>query len=246
MTPKLRNLMVVVGLMTIGGTAYQLATRQPPETTMEELKDAGAVVDRFDRWVAVCPEKLSQKTVNYLKRNGYGAYNVGSIHRIARVIWEYQLTDGGRIALNPSLVVTLDGDAGYDDGGEDEDDGTDDSFQFSLDDCYRLECNAITDELRLLADAGFRHRKVDDTEQPWCNAATRRGRVTPPCVVPNCWTLADGGWNDSAVVDCLVPGRFGGQIWAGCNVYPAAGSTGTQCVPVECSTVAGDQIDVLR
>ena len=239
---------VIVGLMAIAGTTYLLATRQPPDVTMAELRDAGAVDERVARWVAVCPERITAATSRYLQRNGYGTHRAGSIHRIARVVWEYE-TDAGALVLNPSLVVTLP----QEDAG-DEDDETDDSLQFRLDDCYRLECNNADgglDELRLLADGGFRHMRSDGGEVPWCNTATRRGRVTPPCVIPDCWTLSDGGWDDSAVVDCNGTGPFGDQPggtprWRGCNVTPAQYATGAACIPVECSVVAGDPIDVLR
>lgn len=249
MNPTLCSMMLVIGTMAIGGTTYFLATRQPPDITMAEMRDAGAVDERVSRWVAVCPEKITAATSRYLRRNGYGEFRPGTTHRIARVVWEYQ-TDAGRLALNPSLVVTLPNDA---DGGDEEDE-TDDAFQFRLDDCYRVECNNADgglNELRLLADGGFRHARADGGEVPWCNSGTRRGRVTPPCVIPNCWTLPDGGWDDSAVVDCQGTGPFGtfpggAPRWRSCNVGPAQFSTGSQCVPVECTVVAGDSIDVLR
>lgn len=253
MNPKLQPMVIVVGLMAIGGITYRLATRQPPEITMEQLRDAGAVDDRIDRWVAVCPEKITKKTKTYLKNNGYGTFAEGSIHRIARVIWEYQQADGGRVALNPSLIVTL--DAGIEDfDGGDEDDDTDDALLFRLDDCYRYECNNADgglNEVRLLPDGGFRHARADGGEVPWCNSAVRRGRVTPPCVMPNCWTLPDGGWDDNAVVDCQAKGFLGlsdgGPRWRGCNSIPASYAVGTQCVPVECGVVSGDNPpDVLR
>lgn len=248
---RLRGMMLVVGIVTIGGATYRLATRQPPDITMDELKDAGAVGERIDRWVLVCPEKISKQTKNYLKNNDYGDFAVGSIHRIARVVWEYD-SDAGKLILNPSLIVSL--DAGDTSDAGDPDNQTDDSFAFRLDDCYRVECNSTDgglNELRFLSDGGFRHRKPDDTEQPWCNVATRRGRVTPPCVIPSCWTLSDGGWDDNSVVDCQATGPFGlpdgGPRWAGCNTLRSQFSTGSQCTPVECSVVAGDNPpDVLR
>lgn len=255
MNSRLQAMLLVVGLMTIGGVTYQLATRQPPDVTMAELRDAGAASERVDRWVAVCPEKITQRTRNYLRTNGYGDFKVGSIHRIARVVWEYALTDGGRVLLNPGLIVTL--DAGVDDGGvpTDPNNQTDDSFLFRLDDCYRVECNSTDgglDQLRFLADGGFRYASdVDGSELPWCNSAVRRGRVTPPCVMPDCW-LPDGGWDDNAVVDCQGIGPLGQPgtglpRWRGCNTAPAAYAVGTQCVPVECTVVAGDSPpDVLR
>ena len=251
MNPTLRSMMLVIGTMAIGGTTYFLATRQPPDITMAELRDAGAVAERDARWVAVCPEKITAATARYLRRNGYGDFRAGTIHRIARVVWQYD-TDAGAIALNPSLVATLPNDA---DGGDEEDE-TDDSFAFRLDDCYRLECNDPSDaglrELRLLPDAGFRHARADGGEIPWCNTATRRGRVTPPCTIPNCWVGDGGAWVDDAVVDCQGTGPLGefgtgAPRWRGCNVAPAQYTVGTQCVPVECTVVAGDDApSVLR
>lgn len=275
MNPTLRSMMLVIGTMAIGGTTYLLATRQPPDITMAELRDAGAVTERDARWVAVCPEKITAATARYLKRNGYGDFRAGTIHRIARVVWEYNedrplpplmsacdssettVLDGGwcrrKVVLNPSLVATLPMDESED--GGDEDDATDDSFQFRLDDCYRLECNNADgglNELRLLPDAGFRHMRADGGEVPWCNSGTRRGRVTPPCTIPNCWVGDGGAWVDDAVVDCQGTGPLGefgtgAPRWRGCNVAPAQYTVGTQCVPVECTVVAGDDApSVLR
>lgn len=247
MSPKLASITAIVGIMTIGGVAYQLATRQPETITMDDLRDAGLVSDRTDRWVAVCPEKITAKTRTYLKNNGYGTFVAGSVHRIARVVSEFDVND----VVNASLVVTL--DAGGDFDGGDEGNDTDNSNLFRLDNCYRLECNNADgglNELRLLPDGGFRHTRADGGESPWCNSNVRRGRVTPPCVIPNCWTLGDGGWNDSAVVDCNGTGIYGtqdgGPRYRGCNVTPAQYSSGAQCIPVECSTVVGDPIDILR
>lgn len=252
MNSRLRSMMFVIGSMAIGGTTYLLATRQPPDITMAELRDAGAADERVARWVAVCPERITTKTRNYLRNNGYGTFGVGTYHRIARVVWEYG-TDAGRVALNASLIVSL--DAGEDVDGGDEDDSTDNSLLYRLDDCYRLECDNADgglNELRLLPDGGLRHTRADGGEVPWCNVATRRGRVMPPCVIPNCWVGDGGAWDDNAVVDCRGTGPFGEQPggaprWRGCNVTPAQYATGAACVPVECSVVAGDSPpDVLR
>ena len=250
MNPKLRALVVGVGVFVVGGVSYSVFRREPPGQPVANLRDAGLFSERDDRWVMACPEKITKATRNNLRKNGYGTFKPGSIHRIARVVIEHTLPDGGKELVNPSLDV-LANDA---DGGDEEDE-TDDSLQFRTDDCFRLECNDPEDsgirELRLLADGGFRHMRADGGEVPWCNSATRRGRVTPPCVIPNCWTLPDGGWNDSDVVDCQGTGPFGNSgdgspRWRGCNVTPAQFSTGSACVPVECSVVAGDPIDVLR
>jgi len=250
MNPKLRSLLTAVGVFVVGGVSYSVFRREPPGQPIANLRDAGLLSERTDRFALACPEKITVATRNYLRANGYGTFKPGSIHRIARVVIEHTLPDGGRELVNPSIDV-LSNDA----HGGDEEDETDDSLQFRTDDCFRLECNDPEDsgirELRLLADGGFRHMRADGGEVPWCNVATRRGRVTPPCVIPDCWTLSDGGWNDDAVVDCRGTGPFGvfpgGEPrWRGCNVTPAQFSTGAACVPVECSVVAGDPIDVLR
>lgn len=253
MNSKLRALVVGVGLFVVGGVSYSVYRREPPGQPVANLRDAGLFSERDDRWVMACPEKITVGTRNYLRNNGYGTFTSGSIHRIARVVIQHDLDDGGRELVNASLDV-LDPDAGDFDGGDEEDE-TDDALQFRSDDCFRLECNDPEDsgirELRLLADGGLRHARSDGGEVPWCNSATRRGRITPPCVIPNCWTLPDGGWDDNAVVDCRGTGPFGNAgdgspRWRGCNVTPAQFSTGAACVPVECSVVAGDPIDVLR
>jgi hypothetical protein len=171
--------------------------------------------------------------------------------------------DGGqcvhRELINPSLDVWagLLADAGIEleDGGQDEENEVDGTLQFRSDDGFRLECNDDTDagirELNLLPDGGARHPFPDGGPRPWCNVATRRGRVTPPCVIPDC-SLPDGGWDDNGPeVDCRGIGPFGTfpdglPRWRGCNVGPSQYMTGAACIPVECSVVSGDGIDVLR
>jgi hypothetical protein len=249
MNPRLRALVIGVGVFVVGGVNYAVFVRTPPGQPIANLRDAGLFSERTDRFVLACPEKITNATRNYLRNNGYGTFRVGSIHRIARVVIEHTLPDGGRELVNPSLDVFAAEDAG------DEEDQTDDSLQFRTDDCFRLECNDDTDagirELNWLPDGGARHPFPDGGPRPWCNVATRRGRITPPCVIPDCWTLPDGGWNDDAVVDCRGTGPFGtmdgGPRWRGCNVGRAEFSVGTACIPSECGVVAGDDApSVLR
>lgn len=250
MNPKLRSLVVAVGVFVVGGVSYSVFRREPPGQPIANLRDAGLLSERDDRWVMACPERITTATRNYLRNNGYGTFKPGSIHRIARVVIEHTLPDGGRELVNPSLDV-LASDA---DGG-DEEDATDDALQFRSDDCFRLECDDLSDagirELNWLPDGGARHPSPDGGPRPWCNVATRRGRITPPCVIPDC-SLPDGGWNDDGPeVACRGIGPFGtedgGPRWRGCNTMPASFATGAACIPVECSVVAGDNpIDVLR
>ena len=66
-----------------------------------------------------------------------------------------------------------------------------------------------------------------------------------PCMLPNGWR-ADGGWCEEScgVVDCRGVGPYGemdgGPRWRGFNVTPRDYAVGADCVPVECSVVAGD------
>lgn len=249
MNSKLRSLVISIGLFVVGGVSYSVFRREPPGQPIANLRDAGLFSERTDRFVLCNPEKVTAATARYLKRNGYGDFRAGSIHRICRVVIQHTLPDGGLELVNASIDVLANGA----DGGDEEDE-TDDSLQFRSDDGFRLECNDDTDagirELRLLADGGFRHMRADGGEVPWCNSATRRGRVTPPCVIPDC-SRPDGGWDDNGPeVDCRGIGPFGisdgGPRWRGCNVTPASFATGAACIPVECSILSGDGIDVLR
>lgn len=249
MNEKLRALVIGVGIFIVGGVSFSVYRREPPGQSIANLRDAGLFSERSDRFVLACPEKITTATRNNLRKNGYGDFRPGSIHRVARVVIEHTLADGGKELINPSIDV-LANDA---DGG-DEEDATDDALQFRSDDCFRLECNDGSDagirELNLLPDGGFRHMRADGGMIPWCNVATRRGRIIPPCVIPDC-SLPDGGWNDDGPeVDCRGVGPFGisdgGPRWRGCNVTPASFAVGSVCLPVECSVSGNPSIDVLR
>lgn len=249
MNSKLRSLVVSVGVFLVGGVSYTVFRREPPGQTIANLRDAGLLSERTDRFVLACPEKITTATRNNLRNNGYGDFRAGSIHRVARVVIEHTLPDGGLELVNPSIDVF----ANEADGGDEEDE-TDDALQFRSDDCFRLQCNDDTDggirELNWLADGGARHPFPDGGPRPWCNVATRRGRLTPPCVIPDC-SLPDGGWDDNGPeVDCRGVGPFGtgdgGARWRGCNVGAVQWMTGAACIPTECSLVSGDGIDVLR
>lgn len=262
MNSKLRSLLSPRGIFVVmvaglGAVSYTVYTREPPGQSIANLRDAGLFSERSDRFVLACPEKITTTTRNNLRKNGYGDFRPGSIHRIARVVIQHDLDDGGRELINPSIDVLA---AEEVDGGDEEDE-TDDSLQFRTDDCFRLECNDDTDagirELNHLPDGGARHPFDDGGARPWCNVATRRGRVTPPCVIPDC-SLPDGGWDDNGPpVDCYGKGPFGTfpdglPRWRGCNTTPAQfssaadGGVPARCYPVECTVVSGDSIDVLR
>lgn len=82
-------------------------------------------------------------------------------------------------------------------------------------------------------------RLPDGGSVVWTISGSERVRIAAPCVIPDCWTLRDGGWNDSAVVDCRATGLRGlpdgGPRWNGCNVIPVEESTGAQCRPTACA-----------
>lgn len=66
------------------------------------------------------------------------------------------------------------------------------------------------------------------------------------CVIADCRTyLGRGAWDDShAEVDCRFSGPpawpDGGSRWIGCTVGPAAYAVGGECLPVQCSVIAGE------
>lgn len=72
-----------------------------------------------------------------------------------------------------------------------------------------------------------------------------RVRSASKYVIPDCRGL-DGGWDDSAVVDCRRKGVApdGGTRWWGCNVFPRAEAVGTQCLDAPSGIVfAGERVE---
>ena len=252
MNERIRSMVVAVGLFVVGGVTYVVSQPTPPDRTMAELRDAGLLSEATERFVMVCPEKLSARTARRLvaldrrhvdRGNAEGFLKSGK--QMAEVAEEVCRLDE---VVVPSLRLSLGADDGGGVGdGTDDEEAADDSLQFRTDDCYRLACAGFSAGTR--ADGGFRYRRPNGTEAAFCNGPSRLALVTPPCVIPNCWTLPDGGWDDNATVDCLAGGPYavaGQPRWRGCNVLQAAYASGAACVPVECSVVAGDPIDVLR
>lgn len=246
MNEKLRNMIVVVGLVTLGGGTLYLATPQPGDRTMLELRDAGVAAGQ--KFVLVCPERLTALTKRRVLRMQPGSLRSAQTYAtIARVAVCLQ-SDGGTLncfdaagALRPlaeeSIVVVpslrQDADGGSESQTENDAGDThevDDSLP-KYEDCQAIRC------------ADFDAGSPSPFATPFCNALNRVMVVPPACAIPNCWTLEDGGWDDSAVVDCKAGGPYevGGQpTWRGCNVLPGSLAVGAACVPVNCSVVAGD------
>lgn len=257
MSPKLRQMVVAVGILTLGGLTFALYTPQPATRTMAELRDAG--IRDGQAFILVCPERITPQTrrrINAVQpgflrpRQAYARVaRIATCHPLdggtqcwAPATWAPRVDAGEAEVIIPSLradLVDVDLDASVaEDAGEN---AVDDSLQFDLRSCEGLRCATY--------DAG-RAPGIPFGDTP-CTVLNRLWAETPPCVLPNCWTLADGGWDDNAgapghtaAPNCMGIGplgqRDGGPRWNGCNVIPSQYSTGTQCLPVECSVVAGD------
>jgi hypothetical protein len=217
---------------------------------MAELRDAG--LNDGQKFAQICPERLTQRTKNRINRTQPGALRPKqSYARVARLAVCFN-PDGGncfrpsdgllRVAnlegevIVPSLRRDTTGTVDGDDGGEDE---VDDALQYRLDDCSYLTCNQA-DEAQ---DAGT---FINPYATPWCSALNRLAVQPLPCMIPD-GRLPDGGFLDDAPpgqIDCRFIGPYGtadgGPRWNGINVRPKDYAVGSQCLPVECSVVAGD------
>lgn len=262
MNSRLSAMLVAVGVLAGG---FLLLTPQPATRSMSELRDAG--IAEGQPVVSICPERLTRQTKRRIELAQPGLLRPKqSYARVARVArcFGSEVLDGGGVGncLRPNgnslgpftrevLVTTEDGgqevvtvgksaevvvpslrrnlvgidtDAGADDGGEE---GVDDSLQYDLLSCELRRCNTF--------DAG------DGTN--FCGRLNRLMMLDAPCRIPNGWR-ADGGWDESSPVDCRFGGPYGemdgGLRWRGFNVGPSQFTSGADCIPVECSVVAGD------
>lgn len=244
MTPKLRSMVFVVGTLVLGAVGFRLATPVPGTRSMAELRDAG--IADGQRFVLTCPERLTKQAVRRINAAQPGLLRPKQTYaRVSRVAVCFNPDAGNcfrpsdgllRVAdmegdvVVPSLrrdLVGVDLDAGNDtDGGEDS---VDDSLQFRLDDCSVTTCPNF--------DAG------DGSN--FCGRLNRLMAVTAPCMIPLCLG-SDAGWDDNAVVDCKFGGPYGesdgGPRWRGCNTGPSQYAQGSQCAPVECGILAGDDL----
>lgn len=248
MDPKLRNMVVRVGLVLLGtGSAVgylTLNTPQPGDRRMVELRDAG--ITDGQRFVLVCPERLTPAAARRIERAQPGFLRPRQRYALVARVAACFRGDGqptncfdatgalrpgaeGGDVIVPSLRQDVDG--GLEGGGVDENGEpleVDDSLPL-YQDCQAIRCASY--------DAG----DPSPFAKPFCNTLNRLQAVPPPCVVPNCWTLPDGGWDDNATVDCrTTPSSPWGDSYRGCNVLPGRHATGTACLPSACSVVAGD------
>jgi hypothetical protein len=257
MNSKLKAMIVSVGVFTLGGVGFYVYTPQPATRTMLELRDAGLADGQ--KFVLICPERLTQRTKNRINRTQPGVLRPKqSYARVARLSLCFN-PDGGncfrpsdgllRVAdlegevVVPSLRRDVVGTVEGDDGGEDE---VDDSLQYRFDACSFLTCN----QADTAQDAGT---FVNPYANGFCGALNRLAVQPLPNMIPDC-RGPDGGWDDEAgevghiaAPNCKFGGPYGlpdgGPRWAGCNSYPAQFASGNQCLPVESSVVSGDLIN---
>jgi hypothetical protein len=242
MDSRLRSFLVSIGVFLVGGAIFYVSQPSPADVSVATLRANGLETSAIATFAIVCPEKLTRNTANRLNNLGMCVgCRAGQIKRIARVAFLY--ADAGVVV--PSLRASIP-DAGAEvDGGEEGEPG-----QFvRTDDCYFLDAGVLH-PTRL--DGGWVYPRTNVLlESPFENGPNRMALVVPPCVLPNCFVGDGGSWVDTAVVDCKTAGAYaledGGGRWIGCNVSPAKYASGNQCLPVECSVVAGDDpIDVLQ
>lgn len=256
MNNYLKTMLVGVGLFALGGVAVKVYTPQPATRSMAELRDAG--IAEGQSLVVECPERITKQMRRRIEANQPGilrpSQGYAHIARTARCFNPdggvcFRASDGlPRVADEEAELVIaslrrdlagIDTDAGVgsDDGGDSDD--VDDSFQYRVDACELFTCP----QYDAMVDAGTRTNPFSNR---FCANLNRLMVVPSPCMIPDA-RLEDGGWDDNApagAIDCLFTGPYGlpdgGPRWNGVNVRPREYAVGSQCLPVECSVVAGD------
>jgi len=231
MKDELKASLVALGFATAAGVGFALWTIDP-EASRADLVDAGLV--DAQRVVVVCEERIGRGLAKRLRRElGAGAMRprqryaavarVGFCMRPGEATGNCLRPDGGvfAAAANGDIVVpSLRRTARVDELEADEADDGEVAGAVPLHDrCDVRPCSAFP---------GL------------CSSAFGVTLATPECVVPNCWT-SDGGWSDSAVVDCETNATMdGGWRYAGCNVIRANRSRGSACLPSSCTVISGE------
>jgi len=244
MSPQLRNMVFAAAAALVAGGSYVLFTPVPATRSMAELRDAG--IADGQKFVLVCPERLTAQTKRRIEKVQPGLLRPSQGYAHVGRVADCFSFDGGNcfkpadfssLVTNGEIIVSslrrdlvgVDASvADNPDGGES--DAVDDGLQYAAN-CEAYKCGTYDAGDGLFPDGA-------------CTNRNRLWLVPSPCMIPNCWTAADGGWDDNAVVDCRFLGPWtesdGGAHWRGCNTGPAQYAVGSQCVPTECSIVAGD------
>lgn len=261
MNSKLQAMIAVAGAITIGSTIFAMFVPRLPTTTVDELKDAG--IADGQKIVLSCPERLTKQTVRRINSIQPGRLRKNQlVARVARIAncfnpdggncfkpldWSVQVSSLEGSIIVPSRRANLNGvdlDAGISAGTDTADSNdVDDSMTIDTTACVATKCASY--------DAG-------GLGLPWTNPCGGQNRLwvePPPCALPMCWFTAGavdiatpGTWDDNAgapghnpAPDCKTTRTLdGGAVWGGCNVIQGAFAVGTQCLPVECSVLAGD------
>lgn len=218
MNPKLRAMIVAVGVFTLGGVGVYVYTPQPATRSMAELRDAG--IAEGQRLAISCPERLTKQTRRRIEAKQPGllrpSQSYATVLRTARCFNPdggncFRPTDGATRIVNlegefivPSLRRNLDG-INLDSGVGDEDGGdSDDAFQYRQDGCAVFTCQQVD----AMQDAGT---LPSPFANPFCNALNRLMMLPSPCMMPNGWNRgADGGWCEEADTGCYDSSGPGG------------------------------------
>lgn len=240
MTPQLRALLVAVGFTVLtGGVLVNVYYPTPASRSVAELRDAGVALGQ--NLILTCPERLTDQTIKRISRNQPGFLRPGSHYAtVARNAQCFNpdggicITAGGvaRVANLEGHLVIVSKRVDLDGGGIDAGDVADGGDSNAIDDSTSFgDCTVVR---QADFDAG--------NGAPWSGGINSILAIPSACVVPNCWTRPDGGWDDNAVVDCKFGGVYaetdGGPRWRGCNVGPGSLAVGAACVPAACSVVS--------
>ena len=239
---NLKRLAVPVGMVaTIAGVYFTVYAPTPATQTMANLRDAGW--GDGQKLVRVCSEHLTPKAKRRVQRQQPGFLRPQQACAIvARVGACFQEDGGPANCFSPAGVPVRPGDvfipslrfdpdagvdAAADDGGEDD---ADDSKAL-LPGCVFVRC----------ADFDAGDVPVPYQDGDLCGGGNRMMALRSPCMVPNCWTKPDGGWDDSATPQCFRPDPFtGAPVFAGCAPIPAEVASGPDCLPSVCVVDADD------
>lgn len=230
MKDELKASLVALGFATVAGVSFSLWTIGP-EASRADLIDAGLA--DAQRVVVVCEERIGRGLAKRLRRElGAGALRprqryaavarVGFCMRPGEATGNCMRPDGGvfAAAANGDIVIpSLRRTARVEDIDGDEADDGEVAGSIPLHDrCEVRPCNAFGS---------------------LCSSAFGVTLATPECVIPDCWT-SDGGWDDSAVVNCTQRLGDGGHRYGGCNVFRASIADGGRCVPSSCTVISGE------
>lgn len=227
MNSDLRNALVALGVAFVGGIGFTLFT--PSATTDRDfLVDAG--LRDSQRVAVVCTERLGRGVAKRLLREQPDSLRPHQRYaQVARTGFCMRdegagnclRPDGGVLPAVQSgsiVIPSLRRIARFEEAEDENDDGAASASYPLPQHCAVKPC------------ADF---------PGLCQQAFGVRVTTPSCVIPDCWR-SDGGWDDSAIVNCRQRLEDGGARYGGCNVFQAEKAVGGRCVPTVCTVVSGE------